>query len=304
MCPFHLSSIKPFAYSFMLGLSVALNLIIGKAMILQGYNPYELSFLRSIIHLAIIVKFYSWICAANYTWYDLLLYVSASCTGVGSWIAIFSSFRYLEVGDGTTLEIGATLVFTVLIGSRFLSEDVDKYDIAILIGDVIGVVLVGKPSMVFGNTVNRSLQGHTLGVIIAIASGSLCAANFTLIKVIVKREVLNKELFLIFHGIVGIPVTVLAGLFSDPWKVSFDFNDCLQIIAYLAVCLGQTTFQALALEADDAKNVIVSVTISCVLAYLGQLTIFKAPVDWVGILGSVCVVTVVVLLQLRQNLRD
>lgn len=123
-----------------------------------------------------------------------------------------------------------------------------------------------------------------------------------LLEKLQKKGKFEREVVSSFHGIVGIPMKIVAALFSDPWKVKFYTNYVLSIIAYQCACLAQVAFQALALEVDDAKNVAFSSSISCVVAFIGQVTIFKATVDWLAVFGSIIMVAAVFLLQLRQAL--
>lgn len=296
---FHCSSPKGGLYSFALGAFIALNFLIAKAMLMKDFNAFELIFLRSVTHLVVLVTFSSWESTISYTLYDLFIYLCCGTMGLVSWSVMVLAFETLEVGDGTTIEIGVYVMFTMLFGHFLLSENVDKYDIAILIGDVVGVALVGKPSMIFGHN-DSQRQLHIVGLAYVIVSGFLCATITIFVRIASNRGTLDMKLFQIFHGIAGIPLTILAALFSSPWKVTYDLNDYLLMLAYQFACLGQTACQALALENDDAKNVAVSSTISCVLTYIGQLVIFKATVDWVSILGSVCIITILIILQLKN----
>lgn len=297
---FRPTSTRGTAFSFVFGAFIAANLIIGKELILRDFNPFQLIYLRSVFYLPMVLIFPSWDENLGYQFSDLLIYLGCITASVVSWILMILSFKYLEVGDSGTIEIGSIILFTVVLGYYWLSESIDKCSVAVLVIDVIGVFLIGKPSELFGGCVTCHKGGQILGVLLAIIAGFLSSVFTVSVKLIANRQKLNVLLLQVFHGIVGIPLMSMLALFSDPWNVKLNLDNCLLILAYQLACLGQTIFMCVALKIENANNVSVSSTISCVITYLAQLTIFRTTVDWIAILGSFCVITVVVILQLRR----
>ncbi|XP_071812872.1 solute carrier family 35 member G1-like [Apostichopus japonicus] len=298
---YNLTSLKGLAYSISFAVSYAVQAGLAKAMLENGSNAFELVFLRCVIHIAVIVIFTSWEATISYTLVDMFLYICSTITALFAWILMVVSFSYLEIGDSVAIEIGSTVLFTAFVGHIWLCERVDKVDIPILSLTVIGVLLVTKPSMMFEENVD---QKQILGAVFALATGLLYSIYPVTVKFIARRGALNIKVFQLCHGITGIPITLVIALFSTPWKPSYSLGDCLMILVYQLFCLAQTSFFALALELEDAKYVAVSSTISCVLTYLAQLTIFKATLDWLAIVGSSLIVSAVILLQIRKIMRS
>ncbi|XP_071812871.1 solute carrier family 35 member G1-like [Apostichopus japonicus] len=296
----NISTAKGAAYMIMFGAVASVQAALSKAMIDNGSNAFELVFIRCVIHLFVILTFTSWTSTVSYTLVDMFLYICCTSTAVISWIATNLSFCSLGVGDSIAIETGASVLLTTFVGHIWLSERVDITDIPILLMNIIGVILVVKPSMIFEPNAYHK-QGQIMGAVFALAAGILCAIYPVTVKFIARKETFNINIFLFFHGITGIPITlVITALFSTPWKPSYSLDNCLMTLVYQMFCLAQTSFFALALELEDATYVAFASTISCVLTYLAQLTIFKATLEWLAIVGSLLILSALTLFQIRQ----
>lgn len=215
--------------------------------------------------------------------------------GTLSWIFTTFTFLFLEVGDSTSIELGANLLFTAIIGHVYLVENVSKFDVIILVVDVTGIVLISKPSFLFGQGEHGNKTGKVEGVLMALISALISSLRAILVKKISMRGNLYFMLLYFFLGVLGVPLTLLCSFFCESWSSSSSAETWAIILLYTVFCFIQTVAQATALNLEDTKTVAVSSTISTVLTYVVQLTVFGTAFDWVVIIGALFISVTVIL---------
>ncbi|KAJ8050444.1 Solute carrier family 35 member G1 [Holothuria leucospilota] len=288
-------------FSVSYGIILATQLSLGKLLVASHVHPTQIVFFRCLIHLFCIAPSTFQHETVAFTAYDTTVYFLCALTGSFSWIFTAYTFLYLEVGDSTGIELGATVVFTAIMAHVCLSEYVDKFDVIILVVDVAGIILISKPAFLFGGMEHYE-QNHLKAVLMVSVSALFSSLWPMFVKNLSKMEKLYFMLLNFLHGAIGVPLTLLCSLFLQPWFTSSSAIIWTLTLLFSVVCLIQTAVQASALHLTDAKTVAVSSTISTVLTYVIQLTAFGAAFDWVVISGAFLIAVTVICSQCRTGL--
>ncbi|KAJ8038772.1 Solute carrier family 35 member G1 [Holothuria leucospilota] len=286
-------------FSLSYGVVLSAQLTLAKRLVVSNnFHPIQVAFFRCLIHLFCILLNGFGHQTDDFTVYDTILYFICALTGVLSWLFTAATFQDLESGDSTAIEIGATVVFTTIMAHVYLSEYVDKFDVMLLLLDATGIVLISKPSFLFGQS--NQTQTSIKGVFLALISALFCSMWLMFVKKLSVRKTLHFMLLNFIHGVVGIPVALLCSFVWGSWVASPSWDSFALILLFSFASLVQTMVQATALNLEDAKTVAVSSTISTVLTYIVQLTVFKARFDWIVIVGALLVTLTVIFVQLKD----
>ncbi|KAJ8049288.1 Solute carrier family 35 member G1 [Holothuria leucospilota] len=279
------------------GIILAAQLSLAKLLVVSHVHPIQIAFFRCLVHLFCIPPFRHE--TDTFTAYDTTLYFLSALTGAFSWMFTASTLLYLEVGDSTTIELGASVVFTALMAHVYLSEHVKKFDVILLLVDVTGIILISKPTFLFGGMEYHREKNQLIGVLMALISAFFISLWPMFVKKLSNKGTLYFMLLNFLHGVVGVPLTLLCSLFFESWFTSSSAVTWVLTLLFSLVCLIQTVVQAAALDLEDAKTVAVSSTISTVVTYVVQLTVFAAAFDWVVISGALLITLTVIWWQFK-----
>ncbi|PIK53372.1 hypothetical protein BSL78_09734 [Apostichopus japonicus] len=274
--------------------------------LLNSFSAIQITCIRCLVHLCCIICYSSWNDTQRYTGYDTLFYLVSSVTGCLSWVSTSATLYYLQVGDSTALELGATVIFTALLGHCFLSERVNKLDYVILLADVIGIILICKPEFLFGNksVITEESTQTIYGSLIALLAGFFVSIWSLFVKKLSNKGTLNLMLLMFFQGIGGVPICLLLSFFFDSWTTPSSMKAWLLLSTFGFTCLLQGLVQAIALGSEDVKTVAISSTISTVLTYVIQLAIFRASFDIVITFGATIITVTMVIMHIIRSLPE
>lgn len=285
------------------GLLFAAQISLGKYL-LTFFPTMQLAFMRSVIHLASIVSSSLWedTISHNYGVFELSMFCFSAVFNTSAWIFTIASLQFLETGDGMAIEQGFFVVYSVFFGWIFFTETFDVLDVCLQAINIVGIVLVSRPSFIFGassDIVKTSNNGP--GVMLCLAAGLVLTLGMVTTKKLKNKGTLNVYILLILHGFFGVPLTLTGSLFFDPWKLS-DAPYVLTVLAlYCGVSLGQTVVKIIGICEADISNMALSSTIGLSVEYVIQITAFRVAVSWVAILGVLLILCSVGCLQLKTR---
>lgn len=279
------------------GIILAAQLSLANLLVVSHVHPIQIAFFRCLVHLFCVPPFQHE--TDTFTAFDTTFYFLCALTGAFSWLFTASTLLSLEVGDSTTIELGATLVFTALMAHVYLSEHVQKFDVILLLVTVTGIILISKPTFLFGRMEHQPEQNQLEGVLMALTSAFFISLWSIFVKKLSNMQSLHLMLLNFLHGVVGVPLTLLCSLFFQSWFTSSSAVTWVLTLLFSVVCLIQTVVQATALDLEDAKTVAVSSTISTVVTYVVQLTAFAAAFDWVVVSGALLITLTVIWSQFK-----
>ncbi|KAJ8051117.1 Solute carrier family 35 member G1 [Holothuria leucospilota] len=225
---------------------------------------------------------------------DLILYITLGVLGiVPSCTAVFS-FTLMGVGDSIAIEFGGNIILVGVIGHLILDEKITIAYFFLLLVDCLGIILVVKPSFIFG-TSEEGIKSKEIGAIVAI-SGSFAVSLFQVyIRKLEHRNNLHCFLFMAVQSLVGMALTGAWTTLESAWEIPNTWLNICIVGGYGIVNILQYIFEVKALANAEVKNVALALTLSVVLSYVLQITIFGEEVDWVSIGGAVVIILCVVL---------
>ncbi|XP_076256742.1 solute carrier family 35 member G1 [Rhynchophorus ferrugineus] len=229
-----------------------------------------------------------------------IMLILRSFTGTTALMLSFYAFRHMPLSDASVI-VFSVPVFTAVFARMFLKEPCGWFNIFSVIVTLIGVILITRPPIIFGNTI-ESLgdNGQTPEIWGAVAafSSTLFGANA----------------FVILRALKDVHFSVIMTNFG-----AFAFIQCL-IVTYfigalcLPVCgldrylivalaifsfLGQILL-TVALQLEQAGPVAIARSTDIVYAFIWQVLFFEEIPNRFSVIGAILVMSSVILTGLRK----
>ncbi|KAJ8051120.1 hypothetical protein HOLleu_04571 [Holothuria leucospilota] len=232
--------------------------------------------------------------AANCDTTDLSLYFTCAIFGVLPSGTAVLSFTLMGVGDSTAIEFGGSLILVGIIGHFVLDEKLSIPYFILLLVDCLGIIFVVKPSFVFRTSQNGQ-SSKEIGAIVSLGGAFLLSLYQIFIRNLENRNTLHCFLLMVVRGLVGMAVCGVWTTVESAWEIPTTWFDVCIFVGYGFVSTMQSVIGVKALANEEAKNVAMALTLSVVLSYVLQLTVFEDKVDLVSTGGAVIVVVCVAL---------
>ncbi|CAG9861602.1 unnamed protein product [Phyllotreta striolata] len=223
-----------------------------------------------------------------------------SFTGTVSLMLSFYAFRHMPLADASVI-VFSVPVFTGIFARMFLKEPCGLFNVFSVLLTLIGVVLITRPPLLFGNTVNplgETGQKTEMWGAVAAFSATLFGANA----------------YVLLRALKGIHFAVVMTNFG-----SFAFVQCLLVTVllgalclppcgldrYLIVALAVFSFLGqilltLALQMEQAGPVAIARSSDIVFAFVWQVMFFNEVPNMFSVGGAVLVLSSVLLIALRK----
>jgi len=184
-------------------------------------------------------------------------------------------------------------VFVSIFACLCLGEVCSWFDISIIALTLIGVLLVSKPSFNFINTGTWTGIGGTFC--------ALTAAMLTALAFIVLRQLKQ-----VHYSVTVFWFSTVLAIFGSVLTVALDGFTLPRTWAHIMECLGigfcgfmGQVLLTKALKTENALSCSVVRTLDIVLAFFYQITLLHDTPDWYSYLGSVVVISSVVVTAFR-----
>lgn len=224
-----------------------------------------------------------------------------SFTGTVSLMLSFYAFRHMPLADASVI-VFSVPVFTGIFAKLFLKEPCGLFNVFSIILTLIGVVLITRPPVVFGDSVNSlgsdNEQKTEVWAAVAAFSATLFGANA----------------YVLLRALKGIHFSVIMTNFG-----SFAFVQCLLVTyiigglclppcgfdRYLIVALALFSFLGqilltVALQMEQAGPVSIARSSDIVFAFIWQVMFFNEIPNKYSVGGAILVMSSVVLIGLRK----
>ena len=211
-----------------------------------------------------------------------------SVTGTFAMNLNFYAIKHMDLADSRVLFFTAP-VYTAILARIFLKESISKFDLLAMVLSSGGVVLIARPTFIFGSRgLDSSSKQVLLPVLMAILGAVFGACSFVLTRKM-KGEV-ETRVIVFYLSVIGSVASACTALATGQFK----FPDCgTHHSLYILSCgllgyLGQIlTTKALTLE----KAVVVSLTrtMGLVFSFILQLLVLHVAASGLSIGGAVLV---------------
>lgn len=230
-----------------------------------------------------------------------IMLILRSFTGTAALMLSFYAFRHMPLADASVI-VFSVPVFTGIFAWMFLREPCGLFNIFSVILTLIGVVLITRPPILFGNTVNALGEngGQTPEVWGAVAafSATLFGANaYVLLRALkgIHFSVIMTN-FGAFALVMCVSVTVgVGGLCLPPCGIDRWLIVALAFFSFL----GQILL-TMALQMEQAGPVAIARSSDIVFAFVWQVLFFEEIPNRFSIGGAFLVMSSVVLTGVRK----
>ena len=121
------------------------------------------------------------------------------------------------------------------------------------------------------------------------------------IRKLEKQKTLHCYLLTTVQVLVGMAMAGVWTTIESAWGLPSTWLNACFFAGFGFVGILQVIFKTKALASEETKNVATALTLSIVLSYALQLTVFEEELDWVSICGAIIIVFCVVLSARWEN---
>ncbi|KAL9958165.1 hypothetical protein ACROYT_G035141, partial [Oculina patagonica] len=254
----------------------------------ESIPSLEVTFFRLTIQLAFsLAAMVSFKDEFIYPWKQSKYLLLRGVTGTMAMFFVIYAVKHMPLADAKVI-FYTSPVFTAILGRIFLKESVSKFDVIAMVLSIGGVVLIGRPTFLFGS-LDKTSSSKQAWVPTLVAVN---AAIFTAISVILTRKMsqeVGTRVVVFYFALVGSIIS-----FAGPWISGFKYpaygtHDTLYILASgaLSYCGQLIVTKALTME----KALVVSLvhTIGIAFSFILQLIVLDVIPNGLSIGGAILV---------------
>ena len=203
----------------------------------------------------------------------------------------FYSYQNIPVGDATAIFFTSP-IFTGILAWLLLGEKFTIVDAIFAVIAVTGILLIAKPSFIFGNIFGHDStgEGNTLLGIACAVIGAICASMvFVSVRKLGGMNV-HPLLQIWFFGLFGMTLTAVLTTILGMWKIPSCGRDRVILIIVSFTGAISQFFLTYAFKLEKATYVAVMKTNEVIIAFIFEYLFFNTIPFWLSILGAVLVV--------------
>ena len=209
--------------------------------------------------------------------------------------------KHMPLADARVI-IFTSPVFTVLLGRIFLKEKVTKFDLMAMVLSLGGVVLIGRPSFLFGS-IGKSSSSKQVWLPTILALCGACSQAFGIIMTRKISQELPARVVVFYSGLAGTVISLSASLIFGGYK----YPDCgtydtFYIIASASVGYIAQLIVTKALSMEKASVVSLVRTVGIAFSFILQLTVLHVAPNGLSIGGAFLVLLCNVAIFLKKYL--
>lgn len=275
-------------YAMIAGTTNAAEQVLGK-FLTNSLGPnqiflYRLAFQTPITILVVALQKQTLIPAVNEKKYLVIRCVSYNCHVICSYIS-FLSIPYL---DSIVISAAMCCIFSLILAAFILSEKINLFTFAMIVMIISGVVIICKPSFLFGvENLHSNTSSFYIGTLWAAASGVNVSITSLSNRYLQKTSPATCSLYVTVSGL----LMAIIGTFI-PIERKFSFEYDVILISFGCGCLGVIILitWAKALQVGELLESVLALQIEIPAGAIFQFLIMKTFPDVLGIIGVVLVV--------------
>ena len=219
-----------------------------------------------------------------YPWKQSKYLLLRGVTGATSMSLMIYSVKHMPLADARVI-FYIYPVCTALLGRIFLKEPVSKFDVIAMVLSIGGVVLIGRPSFLFGSVGKTSGSGEVwVPTLTAVAAAVLAALSAVLTRKM-SQEV-GPRVVVFYFALVGSIITFAGSLISG-----FKYPDCgthdpIYMIGAGTIGFFGQILTSKALSLEKASVVSLVRTIGIVFSFILQLIVLDVIPNGLSIGGA------------------
>ncbi|KAJ8026109.1 Solute carrier family 35 member G2 [Holothuria leucospilota] len=239
----------------------------------DSLTPYDIMFFRSFTFL-LAVFFISWDGCDSYTGKDMILYIAYGFLNATGRTFAYLALSFAQVGNVTAITSNLSLPSAIL-GFLVLKEVITRFHVTVFVINVIGVVFVSKPPIIFqayeGLGDVREFIGALMSLVVVITISLAATAS----RKLSYRRASDPPLLVFVTGVVGVIMTCLIFQFSG-FHLPSSFPEITKTASVCFISLLGNIFLGIALKYETVVVVTVLMSLSLTVAYALQILILHA----------------------------
>ncbi|XP_039315183.1 solute carrier family 35 member G1 [Solenopsis invicta] len=232
-----------------------------------------------------------------------LILILRSFIGTTGLMLSFYAFRHMPLADASVI-VFSVPVFVAIFARIFLKEPCGLFNVVTICLTLIGVVLITRPPLIFGHTVESLSDGHIkpknadLWGAIAAFSATLFGANaYVLLRAL---KGLHFSIIMTNFGLFALIQTTLVSWAIGTLCMPHCGTDRLLVIALALFSFAGQILLTLALQMEQAGPVAIARSTDIVFAFFWQVLFFNEIPNRYSIGGAILVTSSVLLTGLRK----
>ena len=236
-------------------------------------------------------------------WKKTRFLILRGVTGVTAMSLMVYSVKHMPLADARVI-FYTSPVYTTLLGRIFLKESVSKFDLIAMLLGLGGVVLIGRPSFLFGSLGKSSTSEKVwLPTILAVLSAIMFA--FAIIMVRKMSQEVCTRVVVFYYALAGSVISLLASLISGEFK----YPDCGTHDVVYAIVSGMLGYFAQLLstkacQLEKASVISLVRTIGIVFSFILQLMFLNIIPNGLSIGGAILILLCNVVIFIKKLLNQ
>ena len=222
-----------------------------------------------------------------YPWKQTKYLLLRGVTGTTAMNLMVYAVKHMPLADARVI-FYTSPVLTAILGRIFLRESVSKFDLIAMLLSIGGVVLIGRPTFLFGS-LGKTSGSEQVWVPTLIALG---AAVFTSLALIVVRKIsqeVGTRVVVFYFSLVGSIVSFAGSMISGFKYPDCGTHDSLYILAIGALGYSGQLIGTKAVAMEKASVVSLVRTIGIAFSFILQLIVLDVVPNSLSIGGAVLV---------------
>ena len=234
-------------------------------------------------------------------WKKTRFLILRGLTGATAMNMMIYSVKHMPLADARVIFLTSP-VYTMLLGRIFLKESVSKFDfIATLLG-LGGVVLIGRPSFLFGS-LGKSFASNNIWLPTVLAVLSAIFFSFAIILVRKMSQEVSTRVVVFYFALVGSVSSLLVSLISGEFK----YPDCgTHDVVYVIISGTLSYFAQLlstkACQLEKASVVTLVRTTGIAFSFILQLIFLNVIPNGLSIGGAILILLCNVVIFIKKLL--
>lgn len=229
----------------------------------------------------------------------ILLLTAVAATGGLRILFIFTSFSSLPLGDATTI-LFSSPVLVIALSVFLLKERCGVFRFLAALVLVIGVVLIAKPPMIFGQ--NEEAEYNVLGYSLVFLATTMSAIGIVLTKLLANK--VEKAVILFYLGLAA-AFCGAAGLVTlDKPKLAVPAWEWILTVLIGILGLVQQYCLVWAVQLESPARVTVVRSLQIILAYAVQVVMFDQVPLATDLVGALAVLATVIAITFEKQITE
>jgi len=244
------------------------------AKLITSIDPLQMALSRCMLQFCILLPFISYKCYIGKM--DIIgpprmfkFLILRGFTGSTAAIFLYEAIARLSLGDAITISFSNSVI-TSFLAYFILGESLTILDLALAFFTSVGVVLIARPSFLFGGLGADFTPDKVAGVLFAVAAAIMASITFVTVRKLGKKTpaLLNITYYSFCGSFTSSVVLAASGLFKYPC-----FHELPHVFLLGILGLFAQLFLIMSLQYERASTVAIVRTLQIVFIFFLQVNV-------------------------------